>query len=172
MSFSLIMDAKKVHRNEKGQSLIEFMVFLPFLVMMYSVTVSLGNAINASINQQKATRAYSYYLLANNSMLPGPERDSSETSEPWSFFSTYVIGWNERLDGNNPVAPCFKFALPLGDGDETSCDDNYTTTTTQFIRVKTIYGICGATYLNKNGERISYPRSLSEGAVQHCINQN
>mgnify|MGYP001231508587 FL=1 len=40
-------------QNEDGQSIIEFLLFLPFIIMMYSVVMSLGSAINASINQQK-----------------------------------------------------------------------------------------------------------------------
>ncbi len=170
MSLFSIMDVKK---NEDGQSLIEFMVFLPFLVMMYSVTVSLGSAINASINQQKATRGYTYYRLANNSMFPRPSRgNGSEATDAWSIFGTHVVGWAEKLESNKPVAPCFKFILPLGDGAETDCGESYTTNTTQFIRVKTVYGICGITYLKTNNERISFPRSMSRGAVQHCISTN
>ena len=49
--------------KQQGQALVEFIIFLPFMLMMYTVVITLGDAINGSINQQKATRAYFYYRL-------------------------------------------------------------------------------------------------------------
>ena len=167
----MITVARKCLDNDNGQAIMEFLIFLPFILMMYSVVNSLGNAINASINQQKITRGYFYYRLSNNSMYPRPRRDSIEPADDWQVFGMQINGWMERLEnGATPVAPCFKFALPLGEGNEDGCDDKYTGRSSQFIRVKTVYGLCGATYSkNPDGFNEAYPREGNRQAPQHCV---
>ncbi len=172
----LIMVAKNkrlTFQNEDGQSIIEFLLFLPFIIMMYSVVMSLGSAINASINQQKAARGYFYYRLANNSHYPRPSRSSTtEVSDSWTMFGTQIMGWAEKLTtgaSQQPVAPCFKFALPFEEAEDDACENSYTGNTSQFIRVKTVYGSCGATYMKKDGFNVSYPRAQSYGNIQHCV---
>ena len=44
--------------NRKGQAIFEFIIFLPILLILYGVLVSVSSAINGSINQQKATRGF------------------------------------------------------------------------------------------------------------------
>jgi hypothetical protein len=139
----------KLIKNEKGQSIIEFVIFLPFLLMMYTVSMSLANAINGSINQQKVTRSYFYYLLQNNSTFPRPYRDDgAEPYKAWQQFGMQIIGWTEKLVSEDPVMTCYKFKLPLGKKKGDECEKAYRGTTTQFIKIGTVYGVCGATYLN------------------------
>lgn len=153
----MIMDAKL--KSQKGQAVVEFLVFLPFILMMYSVTLSISNAINASINQQKFARSYFYFNAAGNSTLPYPRRDNPEPSDGWSLFGMQIMGWSTRLDGREPVAPCYKFNLPLGENEEDTCDEGYSAQSTNFIRVMTVYGVCGATY-GKNGDYpVAFPRA-------------
>ena len=66
------MVAKKrcAQLREEGQALFEFVVFLPFLLFILVLMFTLGNAINGSINQQKAARRYFFYLNKGNSTLP------------------------------------------------------------------------------------------------------
>ena len=155
------MDAKVILKDD-GQAVLEFILFLPFMIMMYFTILSIGNAINGSINQQKATRAYFYYRAANNSNLPRPRRagDSAEPSNNWRTFGMQIMGWAEKFeDDSNPVAPCFKFNLPFEGGEDDSCDNPYTGTSTQFIRVQTVYGICGATYTTDgSNQKVRHPR--------------
>lgn len=173
----MIMAVKKIKKldvlgNENGQAIMEFLLFLPFMLMMYSVSMSLSNAINASINQQKITRSYFYYRNMNNSTIPRPRRDGQIPSESWKVFGTQIMGWNEKLvAGENPLAPCFKFALPLGEGVGDSCEDSYSKLSTQYIRVQTVYGVCGATYVKDGKHNIPYPRGASGGSapLQHCV---
>ncbi len=145
----MVVKNKKGLLNEKGQALIEFILFFPFLLMMYSVTLSIANSINASINQQKATRGYFYYKLQNNSTAPTPERDGGGTS--FTRFGQHVNLWGEKVIDDVPVAACFKFNVPLEKREDDLCEEGYSEKTTQFIRVGTAYGICGATYLNSQG---------------------
>lgn len=153
------MGAKKIIKNQKGQSLVELLVFLPFMLMIYSITHSMSNAIFASINQQKALRGYYYFKAAGNSTLPAPTAAGTEDAyAEFSQFGMQAFGWMERLDGRTPVAPCFKFNLLLGEDSEDECEESYSEPTTQFIRVMTVYGICGATYSRTDRGVEPFPR--------------
>lgn len=143
--------------TEKGQALIEFVLFLPFMLMTYSIIMNVSNAINASLNQQKVTRAYFYYRMQNNSTIPKPRRDGVNPHNNWSTFGMQIIGWAEERVDDSPVAACFKFNIPLGDTEGDSCKEGYTKTTTQYIRVGTVYGVCGATYANIGGNINQFP---------------
>lgn len=144
--------------NDKGQSIIEFVLFLPLLLMSYTLTLSIANAINGSINQQKVTRAYFYYTLQNNSTFPKPYRDGgSEPYYSWKQFGMQIMGWTEELIDNTPVMTCYKFNLPLGKNQADECKKGYSEKTTQYIRIGTVYGACGATYVNNQGDLFRVP---------------
>jgi len=172
------MDVKKldIKEDESGQALIEFLLFLPFLLMMYSVTLSLSNAINGSINQQKVTRAYFYYRIQNNSTIPKPRRSGSQPYNSWKTFGMQIMGWSKEMKNQIPVAPCYKFNLPLGKKDGDSCESSYSENTTQYIRVGTVYGVCGATYTNSNNQITRAPNggqpSKTVAALSCQIKQN
>lgn len=165
----MIMDVKK---NQKGQAVLEFMVFLPFILMMYSLTMSLGNSINASINQQKVTRGYFYYRMAGDSTAPQPRRGNEGFLNNMRVIGMSVRGWMKRLVSNNPEAPCYKFNLLLGEDSDDICEEAYSEPSTQFIRVGTVYGICGATYArNQTGFLVPYPRaSANVAGTNLCSN--
>lgn len=155
------MDAKKKLLDQKGQALVEFLLFLPFMLMMYSVTLSIGNAINASINQQKITRGFFFYRIQNNSTIPKPNRNLNVHAN-WQMFGMEITGWMQRLLGDQPVASCYRFRVPLGDTEEDECENSYTGTSTQFIRVGTVFGICGSTYVNSNDGVLRLPGNHSQ----------
>lgn len=145
-------------KNEKGQALIELIIFLPLMFMVYSLVAGFASAINGSINQQKIARAYFYYRVQNNSTFPAP---SPGNHERWSRFGMFFIGWYDKfLQGDNPAMPCYKISLPLGQSDDKSCDEAYEEDSSQFIRVGTVYGGCGNSYKNEDGTTIWLPNSL------------
>jgi hypothetical protein len=162
------MVAKNLLNNSNGQALVEFLLFLPFMLMLYATISSIGNAINGSINQQKATRAYFYYVTQNNSMIPKPVKQE-RVEDAWRLFGMQIIGWKEKFaNGTTPVATCYKFALPLGQTENDECDEGYAGQTTQFIRVGTVYGVCGATFSNEQNQIILLPgRSSSLTSVSN-----
>lgn len=162
----MIMAANKIIKNKKGQALFEFLIFLPFMLMMYSVTLSMSNAISASINQQKVVRGYFYFKVAGNSTIPAPINTGQDTFANFRNFGMHAYGWMEKLDGRTPVAPCFKFNLLLGEDEEDECEESYSEPTTQFIRVMTAYGVCGATYSRgENSDPQAYPLVDTSGAA-------
>lgn len=150
---------KKNLKNQKGQALIELIIFLPLIVMLYSVISGLANAINGSINQQKITRAYFYNRIQNNSTIPGPGLVKDEYPQ-WGTFGMFYIGWKDYFkDRGNPIMPCYKVSIPFKDSPKDKCEDPYTDSKSLWVRVGTIYGMCGATYLHSNGKVFYVPDS-------------
>ena len=141
--------------NQKGQALLEFLGFLPFIIIMYLITITLGGAIFGSINQQKSARGYLYSRLKHNSFAPKPDWTGDLEWRNWNSFGSYFIGWKERFEGEgSPMASCYKLKLPTKDI-EKKCD-SYSKEAAQFVRVMTVYGICGATYQVQNGLEIHH----------------
>ena len=66
--------AAKLSKQERarGQALFEFIVFLPFLLFMLTIMFTVGNAINGSINQQKAVRRYFFTSTKATPPFPWP----------------------------------------------------------------------------------------------------
>lgn len=145
----VVKNMKEILKNEQGQALVEFVLFLPLMLVMYVTIVSLGNAINGSINQQKIARGYFYSRILNNSTIPKPsKRDQSFRN--WRQFGMFFIGYAERKEGNTPVSACYKLELPTPSSENTC--DKYAKTSTTFVRVSTAFGICGGTYLRSNDD--------------------
>jgi hypothetical protein len=139
-------------KNQRGQALIELIIFLPLMITLYSVIGGFAGAINGSINQQKVTRSYFYYRIQNNSTIPGLRAVVNDMNS-WSQFGMFYIGWKDYFKGGDesggqPVMPCYKISIPFKENPADKCEDRYTRPQTLWVRVGTVYGICGATYLN------------------------
>lgn len=144
--------------NQNGQALIELIIFLPLMFMFYSMISGFANAINGSINQQKVARSYFYYVVQNNPTIPKP----SGAWQGWNTFGMFYIGWKDKFtsgDGSEgiPIAPCYKLSIPLAAANNDKCEEKYTTPSTQHIRVQTVYGVCGATYVRKDNYVLPIP---------------
>lgn len=153
---------------EKGQALIEFIIFLPFMLMMYTVVASLGDAIYGSINQQKVTRAYFYFRLQGNAQISKQQRsEGGLTNAEWERFGHYFVGWADYLQGSSPFSPCYKLNLPFDEAAGDACDKAYSNVTTQFIRVASVYGMCGATFARGNNpdEFIDLPAGGEDATI-------
>ncbi len=152
--------------NQRGQALVEFIVFLPFMLMMYTVVVSLGDAIHGSINQQKAARAYLYFRLQNNSQISKPQQNASgNTANSLQFIGHNFIGWSDYLEGEEPVHPCYKLNLPFAPAADDTCEEPYDSVTTQFIRVGTVYGLCGASMEKIDNGFVEQPSNFQVNTV-------
>ncbi|MDH4466551.1 MAG: pilus assembly protein [Bacteriovoracaceae bacterium] len=139
---------KKIIDNENGQALIELVVLFPLFIMMFGFLINVGNSINVAINQQKVTRAYFYAYAKSNSMFP--LNDSFYPDSPlsqWTQFSMSFIGWRERFKSGTqlPRLACVRLKIPYLPIKETTCE-SYQQEKTEFIRIGTVYGLCGATY--------------------------
>ena len=158
-------------QNQKGQALIELIIFLPLMFMFYSMISGFANAINGSINQQKIARSYFYYRTQGNSMIPKPDAD--RTYMNWKSFGMFYIGWKDRFtsgsdESGKPLAPCYKLSIPLAPGTTDNCEEKYTTKSTMFIRVQTVYGICGASYVRSDAF-VSLVPDYNGGSFQSLV---
>lgn len=152
-------------KNDRGQALIELIIFLPLMITLYSVIGGFASSINGSINQQKITRAYFYYRIQHNSTIPGPKSSPSVLS--WRQFGMFYIGWKDYFqggaeEGGNPVMPCYKISIPFKDLPEDKCEEQYTKDRTLWVRVGTVYGVCGATFVNKDGKTYFLPDDIGQ----------
>lgn len=160
---------------QRGQALIEFIIFLPLMLTMYMLVMMLGDAINGSINQQKATRGYFYFRMQNSSYITRPFRSNgNKIFESWENFGMFYLGWADYLEGDRvPVYPCYKLNLPMSEVSGDSCEQAYSRPTTQFIRVGTVYGACGATMSRSTnagaGEYAEQPQGAGDDVVLGAI---
>lgn len=133
---------------QKGQALFEFLVFIPLIFILLSLFMTIQSALNASINQQKFTRGFFYNIVQNDSRLPNSNALDAIRGDGVQMASIYAFGWKEASKGQVPLAPCFKIKTFFGNPSNEQCTPGETTKdTSQFIRVKTVYGVCGATYV-------------------------
>ena len=58
------------------------------------------------------------------------------------------IGWKERFgQGEFPRQPCYLAKIPYAELDEDQCKE-YSKQSTKYVRVSTVYGLCGTNYTN------------------------
>lgn len=139
-----------VLENENGQAIFELLVFMPILISFYLVIANVGDAINASINQNKVTRRYYYNLIKGNSYIPRSERLTAyKNGGSVQTAGMSAIGFAESLSGagsGSPIAPCFRFNSMLTGDSSQECDEAVEERSTALIKVFTAYGICGETF--------------------------
>jgi hypothetical protein len=164
--------------DQKGQALIELVVFLPLMVGIYSVVNSFANSINGSINQQKIARAYFYNRIQNNSTIPGTKISDPGTIAGWQSFGMFYIGWKEKFEGGadeegNPIMPCYRINLPLKGAPTDECEKEYSEARTLWVRVGSVYGVCGATYVKRSGRTFLAPevRDANGSSFQRVIDK-
>tara|TARA_R110002049_G_scaffold49511_5_gene141615 strand:+ start:2764 stop:3255 length:492 start_codon:yes stop_codon:yes gene_type:complete len=141
-----------VAKNQKGQAIFELIIFMPLFLFLIKTLFDYGDAINHSINQNKAVRGYYFYVAANDSYLPNiafMDDFSAINSISLDTFSWSTI----RVPDENPKprGSCVKVPGFLGNGINEECndpapDDNKT----QFIRVYTSFGVCTGSFLQTN----------------------
>ena len=121
----MIMDVKKILKSEEGQSIVETMLFLPIFVYFIVFLTKAGSAINTSINQQKSTRAYTYYLLKGNSN-GFRQTDLGGNIQDFNLVSSFILGFRERSGsgGQTSFATCHSIPnLPWLEVSGQECDD-------------------------------------------------
>lgn len=156
------MAAKKIKsnlRNENGQALFELIVFLPLMIFMLTIIYTIGNSINASINQVKATRRYFYYISKGNSRLPDKSDLQKFLAAGMLQPSMSSVAWTESRDGEKSYSACYKINTLFGaDTDDDCKEPKIEEEKTQFIRIFTAYGVCGEEFL-RNNEIAAYERN-------------
>ncbi len=142
--------------EENGQSIFEFISFVPFYLVLMSVFINLSGAINGSINQQKAVRGYFYYNLRGNSRGLDRVYISKISQEGVSQMGYYALGYMEEQVGEVPKTTCYEMRnfIPGAEQIDT-CEQkpDYSENVTQYVRVSTADGVCTETLVeNGNGD--------------------
>lgn len=141
---------KKIFLNQQGQAIFEMILFLPILIFLYTIYYTIGNAISGSINQQKAVRGYFYARIKSNSYVESLSELRAHKSKGISWVGFNAIGWAQHLEesSNQASAPCFGFSSLLKNETTETCEgsEREGERTSRFIRLFTVYGVCGATY--------------------------
>ena len=98
-------DVRILIKNDKGQSLIEFLLMLPVLFAITLVLVKVNTAIQMSIVNQKYARAQALFLTYNNSTYPRlGQRGTSQAAG--REFEMLVLGVSGNLgDGEESFNP-------------------------------------------------------------------
>jgi hypothetical protein len=137
-------------KKNEGQAIFEFILFVPFIILMYAVSINIFGAINGSINQQKVVRGYFYGLLKGNSTAPGQGDLNDFQQNQVNKAGMLAFGWKKNpfsSGSDTPVSPCYKFTTLTNASNLDECgDETAMLEPTSYIRVKTVYGICGKTY--------------------------
>jgi len=164
-------DMKKFQQqlsNENGQALFEMILFIPFLLFLYTIYYSAGNSINGAINQQKAVRGYYYISIKNNSYVNTfPELEHlKDLGLKKIGFSAY--GWSDHFGGSSQetFGTCFKFSSLLQNGTNEDCNssEREEVGSSHFVRIFTYYGVCGPTYIaDSKGQLYIHPSVQADG---------
>ena len=148
-----VVGVSRQRLDKNGQALFEFIIFLPFYIIMLSIMISIAGSINGSINQQKATRGYFYSRIASNSTIPKKSDLQAWADSGRESAGVFVIGWKDKDVDDEPIAPCYKINTMVTSSDET-CDQKVKqedgAQVTKFIKAKTVYGVCSTTYRSLN----------------------
>ena len=152
----------------KGQAVFELIAFIPFLIFIFTIMVTIGNSINASINQQKVTRRYFYYLIKGNSTAPVREDLNTWLASGINLAGITALGFRAKEESRSSFAACFKLNTLFVDPGAETCDEpNREDSKSYFIRVYTYYGFCGETYINRQGYYRTYHNYPYQGNVSN-----
>jgi hypothetical protein len=169
----------KNKNREEGQAIFEFVIFLPFLIFLYTIMYNVGNAINGSINQQKATRRYYFHFIKGNSMIPNRDDLDIYIQREIRTAGMSGLGWRENggeADDGEAFGTCYKFGSFFlgGDRSETCREVEQGVAQSKFIRIYTYFGVCGETYTVPPGGNY-YISDFSSGLKndpQGCTNSS
>lgn len=167
------MNPVKQLSNENGQAIFEMILFIPFLLFLYTIYYTAGNSLSSSITQQKAVRGYFYISLKNNSYVNNYSelKDFKEKGLKKIGFS--ALGWADHLGGSGgreSFGTCFKFSSLLNNGSNEECDSDQRDANgvSHFVRVFTYYGVCGPTYLTDQRDQLYINASVQSYGKSSC----
>ncbi|MCK5071851.1 MAG: hypothetical protein KAQ98_00390 [Bacteriovoracaceae bacterium] len=150
----MFMLFKKI--DEKGQAIIEFFMFLPLILIMFLVTITIAASINGSINQIKSVRGYFYFLVKSNTKIPTPQDlQGLYDSGGLKMIGMHTLGWMDYQDGREAVASCYKLEELVSKDASDTCEDtdaiDSTAPKSKFIRPYSVHGVCTAYFFNVIG---------------------
>lgn len=142
-------------RDEKGQSLVEFLMLMPIILTMLWYLVHVALAINKSIVGQKHARSQLFLKLWNH--RSGPVKRDYFTSDRSHFY--VGVSDDVTVQNNRPKAPIESLGigakpkkLPEANDEPGEVEPN---TLRQNVRVRTVMGICTHRKVNPSGSGLT-----------------
>jgi len=143
-----------LHHGESGQAIFELIVFIPFLLYLTSILITLGNSINGAINQQKIVRGYFHGTYRGNPTAPIVRDLMDYQNNGINSSGLVAFGWRGSSLGaaggsSQSIATCYKLNQMVGSdpNKDDNCEDpSNSEGSTGFIRIYTMYASCGQTY--------------------------
>lgn len=138
----MLKRAKKIARDEGGQSMIEFIMLIPLIMAFVWYLVHVNMAINKSIVGQKHARSQLFLKLYNH--RSGPVANEFGRSERSHFY----VGVSASPTGasNTAVAPIESLGIGMNPTPNTAANDDpgdaEPGSLRQRVRVRTAFGIC------------------------------
>ena len=168
----MIMDAKNKILNEEGQAFFEMIVFVPFMLYLFSLIITFGNSVNGSINQNKILRGAYYHLLNHNSMAPRKDFLESLQDAGVGNVGMFVLGYQEAKQEDLAIAACYRVNKVFGGTVDEQCSDPPPAGEegTNQIRLYTFYGLCTASF-SANGGGFQY-QDFMTNSLDACLNRN
>lgn len=141
--------------NNKGQSVIEFLFFLPLIVGIFYIIFLSNNAIQISIVNQKYVRAQTLFLNLNSPVYPRIDLRENMASDGTNMFITGISGNVNETGGESysPEAAEQKITRP-GSRNLGSEDPQAEPRDRGIVRVRSTLAICTQPnfLLNSSGE--------------------
>lgn len=172
--------SRKKHLGERGQSVMEFVLFAPFFVASLFVMMNVSSSLNGAINQEKVARGAFFFYTKGSSMYPL----YSELVGMRDSFGLKVVGmdsvsWTLKNDGDEqnkpPVAAAYRIRTWGRDkAVKESMDDTYPGSDgrTNFVKVSTVFGICSASFSLAGGvsdsSAIVFSHVANQSLAQSC----
>lgn len=139
---------KKILSNEKGQAFFEMIMFVPFMLFLFTLIVTFGSAINGAINQNKILRGYFWHITRHNSYGTPQSTLKVLADKGVTEVGLHVIGYREQREGSDKShAACYRINRFFGGTKDETCEEpSAGEDSTAYIRVYTLYGVCAASY--------------------------
>lgn len=171
---TMVDNMKKYLSNEKGQALFEMILFIPFILFLYTIYYTAGNAINGSIVQQKAVRGYFYISLKGNSYIVNRVDLLHLKDQGMKRIGFNAFGWTDHMGGSGgkeSFGTCFKFSSLLKNGSNEECDSNARDSegSSRYVRLFTFYGVCGPNYTINTQDQLYVNPGLQAFGRESCV---
>lgn len=165
---------KKYLANEKGQAIFEMILFIPFILFLYTIYYTAGNALNGSINQQKAVRGYFYISMKGNSYVNNTVDLNILKGSGMKKIGFNAFGWTDHMGGSGgkeTFGTCFKFSSILKNGSNEDCDSNERENpgSSRYVRLFTFYGVCGPSYSTNAQDQLYVDPSRQSNGRDSCV---
>ncbi len=158
---------KKQH-SKKGQSLLEFALLMPVLIMMLQIVIEVEGAISTSIVNQKYTRSSMHWFMFNH-------RNYMQLSwlklEKGGLMRRFWIGVDDKINFGSdnpvikPVAPIRKIGTAKATSDDTGQSEYPEVTERQNVRVRSVAFTC-LPPASVNGIRLLAEQGMEETTFQ------